>query len=261
MVNLRKLTSTQAAADSGQLALAMSGYIQSLAAKFPGRPAEVPALPDMLKPRQAELRDWARAGGHPRVALNIASLALGWDKWLLYAEAAGAISAGEREQLWPRVCKALYDLGAEQARYQRDADPVAAYLRALAALIAAGRAHLASPSGSCPAEPQRWGWRWRVHGEDGSFDAQGELIGWVEDGTDVYLHPDAAYKAAREFAERSGPPLGVSKNTLHDDLAERGLLATTDGPGHHTIRRDLGGQRSRRVLHLSAHTFEHGAEY
>jgi len=252
-VHLERLTAAQHTADSGDLTAAMSGYVGYLAGRFPGLPAELRAT---LK----EYRDAARAGGHPRTALNVASLALGWRQWLAYAVAAGALSDAEGAELWGRAWKALCDLGAQQARYQRDADPVLAYLRALAALVAAGRAHLASPAGECPAEPQRWGWRWREHGDDGSFDPQGELIGWVEDGTDVYLHPDAAYKAAREFADRSGAPLGVSKNALHDDLAERGLLATTDGLGHHTIRRDLGGQRSRRVLHLSAHTFEHGAE-
>jgi hypothetical protein len=252
-VHPKRLTAAQQAADSGQLTAAMSGYVQHLAARFPDLPAE-------LRGTLREYRDAARAGGHPRTALNVASLALGWQQWLSYAVAADAVSDAEGTGLCRRVWKVLCDLGAEQARYQRDADPVSAYLRALAALIAAGRAHLASPIGSCPAEPQRWGWRWREHGEAGSFYPQGELIGWVEDGTDVYLHPDAAYRAAREFTERSGAPLGVSKNALHDDLAERGLLATASGAGHHTIRRDLGGQRSRRVLHLSAYTFEHGAE-
>jgi len=260
MVDLRALTATQTAADSGQLALAMSGYVRWLAAQFPGQPGKVPALPDMLKQRQAELRDWARAGGHPRVALNIASLALGWDMWLLYAEAAGAITVGEREQLWPRALRALCDLGVGQARYQRDADPVSAYLRGLVALIAAGRAHLASPAGGCPAEPARWGWQWREYGVNGIYSPQGERVGWV-DGADVYLNPDAAYKAAREFTEKSGVLLGVSKSALHDDLAERGLLASTEGTGHHTVRRDLDGQRSRRVLHLSAYTFEHAADF
>ena len=252
-VRLKRLASAQEAADSGQLALAMSGYVQHLAGRLGQLQSE-------LGPRLAGLRDAARSGGHPRVALNIASLMLGWEQWIAYAIAVSAVSQDEGDELWWRVWKALCDLGAQQARYQRDADPVLAYLRALAALVAAGRAHLASPAGERPPEPRRWGWRRQEHGEAGSFDPQGELIGWVEDGTDVYLHPEAAHKAAREFADRSGVPLGVSKNALHDDLAERRLLASTGSRGHHTIRRDLGGQRSRRVLHLSAHTFEHGAE-
>ena len=95
----------------------------------------------------------------------------------------------------------------------------------------------------------------RAHGEDGSFDPQGERIGWI-DGDDVYLDPEGAYKAAREFAERSGSPLGLTKHALHKLLAERFLLASRSDPGHFTQRRDLDGKRLRTVLHLTVRSFE-----
>ena len=201
------------------------------------------------------------------MALNIASLALGWDRWLWYAEAAGAITVGEREQLWPRVWKALCDLGAEQARCQLAADPASTYLRALSTLVTSGRAYLAAHDGGQPAEPQRYGWQF--HGRSGldpgvtfdtererygTWEPQGALIGWVtEDG--VFLDPAVAYRAARQFAEQAGTPLGVSDYALRQQLRDRRLLASTGGTGSVTVQRRLGG-RVRSVLHLSAASFD-----
>ena len=105
-------------------------------------------------------------------------------------------------------------------------------------------------AGVTPGEPVRWGWTEGLSAGEPLWRAQGELIGWVV-GDDVYLQPDAAYRAARQWADAAGSRLGVSERTLHRDLRDRGLLATIDGP-HLTVRRDLSGQRRRRVLHLPA---------
>ena len=59
----------------------------------------------------------------------------------------------------------------------------------------------------------------------------------------------------REWAKQAGTPLGVSKVQLHDDMKERGVLASSD-PGRTTVRRDVSGIRSKRVLQLSAYQFE-----
>jgi len=243
-VHLGRLSAAQGTADSGQLALAMSGYVRHLASRFP-------ALLCDLKTRLTVHRDRARAGGHPRVALNIASLFLGWEQWLSYAVAAGAIDTGDAGQLYERAWKALCDLGADQGRYQRDASPADAYLRALGALVASGGAHLASLSGDgAPSGPQRWGWRTDQY----PYAPRGECIGWT-DGDDVYLDPETAYKAAMQFTVKSGQPLGVGKYALHQQLNARHLLATTEGPGRLTVRRAVGG-RTRNVLHLSAAGFD-----
>jgi Domain of unknown function (DUF3854) len=250
-VSVPRLTAAQSSADDGTLALAMAGYVRDLAFQLDGQPG----LRERLKARLGELRDFARAHGHPRSALNIASMALGWDQFVLYAERTGAVTAAQRELLWQRAWKALCDLGADQARYSRDADPVAVYLRALGSLIAAGRAHLAGPHGDVPAAPERWGWTWEARGEHSAYQHNGERIGWA-DSDDVYLDPEGSYKAARQFADASGSPLGLSKHALHKLLAERGLLASRSDPGHFTAKRDLDGKVGRRVLHLTAHSFE-----
>jgi hypothetical protein len=246
VVKLGPLGAAQDAASAGDFALAMAGYVRWLAKRYE-------LLRDSLPGRLAVLRDKARAGGHPRVAQNIASLMLGWEQWLDYAAAAGAIDAGQHDQLPTRAWKALTDLGAGQERYQRDASPADAYLHALAALVTSGRAHLAGKDGGPPADPGRYGWRMPYI----NWEPQGDLIGWVS-GEGVFLDSVVAYKAARMFTEAAGVPLGVSRYALHQQLRDRSLLATDGGPGQITVQRRLGSRRHD-VLHLSADSFDGGA--
>ncbi|MGP8000171.1 MAG: hypothetical protein ACLPKI_23070 [Streptosporangiaceae bacterium] len=244
-VRLDPLTAAQEAADSGQLALAMAAYVQYLAARFG-------TLQPALWPRLNELRDAARAGGHARIAVNVASLALGWEQWLMFARAAGVVDDTAYCQLWRRAWKALCDLGADQDRYQRDADPASAYMRALDALVTSGRAHLASQSGGPPTEPERYGWRRNEMAL--TWQPQGQLMGWLaEDGSGLLLDPQVAYSSARTFLESAGTPLGVSRYALQQQLRDRHMLASTTG-GRLTVQRRAGG-RKREVLHVSAVSF------
>jgi hypothetical protein len=252
-VDLALLTQAQKDAASGVLALAMSGYIRSIAARWDADPE----LPAKLRAQRDRFRDRHRTKGHPRFAVNVASLELGWHEWLAYAAEAEAITAAERDKCWARVRKALARLGAEQERYQRDGDPVSVYLRSLIALVASGRAHLACPDGTEPADPGQWGWQ-----ADGAARAddprtiwrpQGQRIGWV-DGDEVYLQPDAAYTAARQYADAGGTPLAKTKTVLHKALRERGLLKGT-AADRLTVQRNVGGQRNKHVLNLAADIF------
>jgi hypothetical protein len=250
-VDLAKLTAAQDAAAAGLLAGVMARYIRWLAVRYDAD-KEFPAA---LGRKLRELRDAARTEGHPRQALNIASLALGWHEFLAFAAEDGALSVDERDATWVRTWKALCDVGAEQEKYGRDADPVCIYLQALAALITQGRAYLANTHGLPPADAVRWGWQWNDAG-DGGFRARGDLLGWVE-GDDIYLHPDSAYNAARKFAENA-ITLGLSKNAVHKALNERGLLASVR-PDHLTIRKRVG-EAVKTVLHLTVKSFDSGGE-
>ena len=251
-VSLPRLTAAQAIAGDGTLAIAMAGYVKWLATRYDADSG----LPSILATERTRLRDSARAEGHPRHALNIGSLALGWHEFLAFAAEAGAITAEQREATWLRTWKALVDTGAEQARYSRDSDPVRIYLQSLAALIAQGRACLADTQGRAPADATRWGWKWDDAG-DGTFRTYGDVIGWI-DGNDVYLQSDAAYTAARKFAETS-LPLAITKHALHKQLHERGLLASITGDGRLTIRKRVAGGLPI-VLHLTVSTFDSGGD-
>jgi hypothetical protein len=250
-VNLPRLTAAQGAAAEGTLAVATAAYVQWLARRYDADSG----LPRKLGDERTRLRDSARAEGHPRYALNIGSLALGWHEFLTFAAEAGAITAEQREATWSQTWKALVDTGAEQARYGRDADPVRIYLQSLTALITQGRACLADTHGRAPADAARWGWKWDDAG-DGAYRTHGDVIGWIE-GDDIYLQPDAAYTAARRFAETS-LPLTTTKHALHKQMHERGLLASIGKDRLTTRKRVVDGNPS--VLHITASTFDYASD-
>jgi hypothetical protein len=248
-VNLERLAELQKSAAAGVLSMALAGYVRWLA----GRYDKDGGFPGALGAEVARLRDQARAEGHPRHALNIASLALGLHEFLSFAGEIRAVAVDKRDEMWLRCWKALAELGAEQERYAADAQPHQVYLRAIGALIASGAAYVASTSGRAPTDAERWGWRWDEAG-DGSYRVRGDLIGWV-DGEDLYLHPDVAYNAARKFTDSTPVPLAITKYAVHKMLHERGLLASIGGEGRLTVRKRAGGT-SRTVLHFAAKTLE-----
>lgn len=251
-VDLKLLTVAQESAAAGLLAEAMARYVQWLARRYDADAS----LPRTLIAKLHELRDAARAAGHPRHALNVASLALGWHQFLAFATDTGVLKARQRDELWRRIWGVLCEVGANQERYGRDADPVCIYLQSLGALISQGRAYLASLDGRPPADATRWGWQWDDSG-DGTFRARGDLAGWV-DGEDMYLHADTAYSLAKRYAE-TAVPLSQSKSAVHKALYARGLLASTQGEGRYTIRKRAGGANPT-VLHLTVKAFDEGGE-
>jgi hypothetical protein len=129
---------------------------------------------------------------------------------------------------------------------------VPVYLELLRAAISSGRAHLAASDGGAPESPSAWGWRCINSSAGEEWRPQGDRIGYVG-GDDLYLVPQAAYKAAQNVGgESSG--LAISAQTLNKRLSERGLLQSTDRRrGTLTVRRVLEAAR-REVLHLHPHT-------
>jgi hypothetical protein len=258
-VDLALLTSAQQAGAAGLYATAHAAYIRSLARRYDASPG----FPAALTGTRDKYRVAAQSAGHPRCAENIASLALGWHELLAFAEDVEAITAGERAIYWARVWKALGEVGSEQESYRKDAAPVNIYLASLRALLAAGRAHVASPDGGPPSEPGRWGWiddragretpGWE-HEVTPRWRPQGDLIGWAGE-SDVYFESDLSYEVARRFAETAGQPLTVSKRGLHEDLHHRKLLASTGSGGRLASRRRLGGTQQT-VVHLTIAGFD-----
>jgi len=160
--------------------------------------------------------------------------------------------------LWRRGWAALLDAAAAQSTHQASSEPTQRFLELLAAVIASGKGHLASPNGDAPHDAKAWGWR-EVEigtGENQRVESRpmGDRLGWLEDDG-VFLQQDAAYNAARRFGADTGDGLVLTPKTLNKRLSERGLLASTDKPrGTATIRRTFGGQRQI-VLHLHPRAF------
>jgi hypothetical protein len=236
-----KLSACQRDAEEGLYALAMSGYLRWLAPRL-GR------LRDGLATEERDLRHsaHARATAHARTPGIAASLAVGWRHFLDYAQAAGAIDARKREDLWAMGWRSLLEAAGEQAEAAREEDPARRYLHLLASALVSGSAHLADARGQAPEEYTRWGWR-------GDFreasQPQGARIGWHAGG-EVLLDPGAAYKVAQDQARARGESLPISEANLRRRLQEGGHLVTMeDQRGKLTVRRTLQGAR-RKVLHV-----------
>jgi len=242
-VDLDRLTEAQENARKGVLAQAMAGYLQWLA-------SQVDNLWESLPRRQEELRTEARnqvAAAHDRTPENVASLALGWEMFLRFAEEKGALTAGEREGLWTEGWKTLLQSGSTQETEQESQDEALRFVELVSSAISSGQAHLAWKDDTHPPVASSWGWRGVERNDEDVYIPQGTRIGWV-DKSCVYLNPSASYTVAQKLAEQEGERLTVTPKTLHKRLQQAGTLADHD-IGRSTVRRDIGG-RQKRVLFL-----------
>lgn len=242
------LTACQQDAAAGLYARAMAAYLRWLAEHYEAFQQSKPG-------RIAELRSQAATSAvHRRTPSIVAELALGLEQFLAFARASEALSREETEALWSRGWDALGRAVEEQAGHLGAQDQVSRFLELLRSAIASGRAHVASGDGNRPKSPEVWGWRRRGESAGKARDewqAHGERVGWLRDD-DLYLEPDAAYKAAEGMAMDDG--LSITPRTLWKRMSERGLLASQDSTRKTLrIRVTLAGAR-RTVLHLKGST-------
>ncbi len=242
------LGACQADGTVGRYADALAGFIRWVS----GRYSEIQSH---LQSETAQLRDQdTQSRAHRRTPEIIANLAIGMRYLLDFALEAGAISVEQRVTLWQRSWAALGEAGANQDEQQSASDPAARFIQLLAAAITAGRAHIAGEDGAAPPNAGAWGWRKEPARTDSDqpefWRAQRERVGWVV-GDALFLDPDASFAVAQSMGRDVGDPLAVQPRTLHQRLAQAGLLVSVEDARHRvTVRRTLDGAR-RAVLHLS----------
>ena len=239
------LSAAQADAAKGLFAAAMAGYLRWLA-------PQIDQLQETLPGRQRTLRDVLVQGAqHRRTPDVAASLIVGWETFLRFAEEAGAISRADAGALLARVRAALTDSAEVQRAHQASEEPATRFLALLGAAISSGRAHLVdADTGMQPDDPACWGWQltstndlrevWRPNGE---------RLGWIRE-EDLLLDPETAFAAAQKLARDQGTSIPIKQRTLWKRLAEQGLLVSRDSArGTNTVRRTIEGMR-RDLLHL-----------
>jgi hypothetical protein len=183
---------------------------------------------------------------HARTPEIVANLQAGFDVYLGFAEACGAISPARKETLSNRCREALGDAAAAQAKHHAATEPTMQFIGMLRTLLTSGRAHLADRSGGLP-EWASGSCGWRRDGD--RWTPQGDRVGWV-DGEEIYLDSKAAYRLVQAVGRDSGEILAVSEQTLKKRLREKGLLASVDqGKGTLTIRKRIEGS-GKDVLHM-----------
>jgi hypothetical protein len=104
------LTKLQQHAAGGLLAEAMGGYVRWLATKIEAEEMTTASLAARLAARRTE----ASAADHARTPDNAASLMLGADLLLEFAEEAGAVNAAEREEKSERAWRHIREAVAQQ---------------------------------------------------------------------------------------------------------------------------------------------------
>ncbi len=259
-VDTTVLTRCQVDARDALYATVTAGFVRWLAPRFND---SLESLPREV----AELRTKAtQEGQHRRTPEIVADLLIGFRYFLMFAVEVGAIKTDEDNDLRRRAWAALGEAAAAQAAHHRASDPVQRFLELLGAAIASGHAHVATLQGTEPhcdssedGYPGAWGWRLRVIGAGDhareEWQPQGDRIGWI-DGGDLYLQPDAAFRAAQVMA--GSEPITVTSKTLRKRLAERGLLASTDAQRGRLTVRITAEQQRRSVLHLYTGSLMHG---
>ncbi|MGH7666973.1 MAG: DUF3854 domain-containing protein [Candidatus Dormibacteria bacterium] len=222
---------------------AMAGYLGWLAPQMPG-----------MGKRIRDERDAIRStypASHSRTSEIAAHLELGWKLWLEFAVQCGAIDEQRAQEIRSRVRAALLEGCRDQVEEQSQADPVELYRHGLQAAISSGYAYVEGGDGQPPPDPGSWGYVPRERGAvaDVSWDPANpqRRLGWL-DGEDLYLLPEASFKAASSQHEGG---LGIGLPALHRRLRDAQLL-TTLGEGKHIATRpprtvDPGRTR---VLHL-----------
>ena len=249
-----RLTECQRAAAAGLYAQAAAGFIKWLAPRY----AEVV---QGFKAKLSEARgELAASEGHWRgkdIQIKLsATLAVVLD----FAAEMGAIDAREQSDLIERGENAFQNLAECQVAAQQADNPALRFVSLIASAIGSGAAHVAGTDGQEPDNPVAWGWRLKVIGAGeyarGEWQPQGDRIGWL-DGEDLYLDPDASFRAASRMASGAND-LDVGVQSLRKRLHEAGFLKTT-GYGSERrqtlmVRRLVEGRRIE-VLHTRSDIF------
>jgi hypothetical protein len=255
-INWPNLTQCQMRARNGVYAMTMAGYLKYLAPQYD-------AIQIRMKAEMAALRREASAvTSHRRTPDIAASLGVGWRHFLNFSVASGAINQEEANAYWTAGWQALIDAAQMQDPHQEGSDPAHRFITLVVAALSSGTAHVAGPTGNEPITPEAYGWRSFTVGvgenEREEWRGQGLRIGWI-DGEDVFLEPDAAYKAAQGIARDLGESLTITVSVLRKRLHEQGMLAAIDiSRKTLTVRKQLESQR-REVLHIKVSTLFPGA--
>ena len=217
VMNFERLSRLQHAAAQGQFAHTMRGYIEYFLPQYEAICAE-------LRNRVSEYRDKAVKDigtCHARTPTMMADLFVGAQTFFDFAAERSAISTAQAEEHKSRVWSALLTGAKAQARAQASQEPAHRFIELVVAAVSAGKAFLAPLNSQAPGEEGN-----PPHLHRYGYSAFGLRVGWF-DGDDIFLDPDASYKAAREMSVE-GSGISTSLDTLKRRLKDQGLLASTD---------------------------------
>lgn len=233
-VDRAALAGYQATAKSGAYARAMAGYARWLAPRLDSLRG---ALEDRANQLRSEFWEHGKSDLHARTPDALASLMVGWETFLQYAQDDAGLPEAEAQILLQRVKRTLIGMMANQVDLVGLEDPVTRFIDLVRGALNAGHCHVTDLDGAPPANPQACGWvrtpRGILDPNSTTLEAwapKGSFIGFMPSRRPglIWLIPKAAYAAAQDFAHRQREPPLPSSRMLWNHLVESGYLIDRD---------------------------------
>lgn len=245
---------------TGTYNLAISGYVQSLAAGMDALHERIDVLHDaamdMLSKRTLGL------GMHERTLPALADLFIGWNVFVNYALQCGAIDKHEAEHHRETCTLALIRVAQDQAMEQDAERPELLIVELLQELFSSRQATLRDRlTDDVPDSPVQMGWRSQTRetytGSETQYNPAGKEIGWV-DSEFVYLMPKPTAQALQAIARDSRIVLPAGEKQLGAVLVRSGVALPGEA-GKHTKQIEVGslsesGGGRRRALRIPRST-------
>lgn len=221
-------------AAAGVYALALASFVQAVAGSFD----EVSAGSPRHTARVRQLAPHFQ-GAHGRTGDAAAQVAYGWECFLSFAVAVGAITEAEGLALWGRVCAALSSTAEGQGAHLAEADPVGRALGILSELLAQGRIYLEDLKGGPVPDEDAALCGYELHrykGPDGEEESHrprrgADLLGYYSRaGANVWGHflPEVLHATLQRAAGGQGgaalPDPSKLWGNMRDKLHGAGLM-------------------------------------
>jgi hypothetical protein len=217
------------------LSVAMAGYVRHVAAHYDRLADELPA-------RHERLRDILREklpGSHPRTPDTAAVLIAALQQLRDYTVGVGAMGEEEAQAAYERARDGVVEAARAHVAATSGGDPSTRFVEIMLSLFDSGRAHLEDREAKKPPHGcERLGWSdISPGGGEGPpyYAPEGGHIGWADEGH-LYLHPQLAYAAVSEFAQRGNIPFGIKPGALWDAMARSGSSLADQGRSTTTAR-------------------------
>lgn len=159
-----------------------------------------------------------------RVATNIATNQLAWEMMMACPTLAPILAPYAEAH-----AEGLAAVARGMATHTAEAMEANRYIEAIRSLVASKRGLLMPRTQDIPD------------------DAKGKYLGW-EDDNGVYLVPEIAYIEVVSLMKENGGFNGVSKNTIHKQLAQINALVEVGADGPVKVKKCGSGNRSHRIL-------------
>ena len=235
---------TQAQAQKSLLSQAMRGYLEYLAPQLDTLPSQLPEDFEYLREQAKQAANKTRTR-HRRLDETVAFLFLGFQLFLNYAVAQGALTQEKAVKLLQEAWKTFNQVADELAQVAEREEPTKRFFEALLELQTQGRVYFATMEDVTPDIAER--------------TPGAQKIGWGPDDKGVYyLLYGPAWEQVVKYLRTQEEGLSLSKNSLLDSMEQKGLLDRSQGDRRSIVKKIAGNQVRVLPLLEKAFTLEEG---